>query len=245
MDAETWNRPRSRGMTLLEILMTVILIGSFVPATTASLSREAQKQQLNTNRELAAQLAEEGVELVIAGGFHHWYPLVRPGPAPVTPCYSYDPSLPVADTSDLTLTVFSLGRADDDVFLPFVGNANLQPVPANPMRIKPWSKFNRSLVILSRGNSNSQPPRVLECTVRVVYGPDPKDVILVPLFLGNHGPIGNGDLRGLCWPLAATTLATVNVLAIDPSPPSRWLWGKSDGRLLNDSSYPISAGYPD
>ncbi len=245
MDAETWNRPRSRGMTLLEILMTVILIGSFVPATTASLSREAQKQQLNTNRELAAQLAEEGVEQLIAGGFYHWYPLVRPVTVPTTPCYSWVPPAAGPATNDVTLTVFSLGRPDDDVFAPFVGNANVQPVPTFPMRIKPWSKFNRSYVLLSRGSSSGLPPRVLECTVRVVYGPDPRDVILVPLFLGNHGPIGNGDLRGLCWPLAATTLATVNVLAIDPTPPSRWLWGKSDGRFLNDSSYPISAGYPD
>lgn len=243
MDAETWNRPRSRGMTLLEILMTVILIGSFVPATTASLSREAQKQQLNTNRELAAQLAEEGVELVIAGGFHHWYPLVRPVTVPTTPCYSWVPPAAGPATSDVTLTVFSLGRADDDVFLPFVGNANVQPVPTFPMRIKPWSKFNRSYVLFSRGSPSGQPPRVLECTIRVVYGPDPRDVILVPLFLGNHWTGGYGNMRGLCWPVPATTLAAVNVLAISPSP--RWLWGMSDGRLLNDSTYPISAGYPE
>ncbi|MBI4870426.1 MAG: type II secretion system protein [Candidatus Riflebacteria bacterium] len=236
-------------MTLLEILVTVILVGLIVPSLTVSLSRQTEQRRKNTARELAVIYAEEGVELLINGGYRHWRDKVRaPGlPSPPTP-YSYSPAPPVSSNQPIQVTVAAFAAASDDPFNPFIGDIGL--LPTNPMTIKPWSQFRRNYVLYSDGRPTSEPSRVLRGTVNVWYGPDAtNDVISVPLYVSNH-PVDSNLRRLLFMPTnpSYATLATLDTHpALQVSLPLG-VWGsRGDNSLsvLYDSIYPWGDRFPD
>ena len=227
-------------MTLLEILIVVMLVGVVVPPLTSSLSRQSAQRTRNTARDLALIYAEEGVELMLNGGYRHWYPLLRP----TSP-----------GTNDVTLTIAPTGQSSDDPFNPFVGTVGSGG--ANVMQLKPWSLFRREYTLASRGApGNDKNPRLIEGTVKVWYGPtDLTDTISVPLWIANHhpspGPRDTGNyLRGILWVPNGITLAALNSLppapeCLTPCTTPRFLWGVAPEsiagtwRALKGSSYPI------
>ncbi|MBI4872502.1 MAG: hypothetical protein HY814_13160 [Candidatus Riflebacteria bacterium] len=252
----------ARGMTMLEILIVVMLVGVVVPPLTSSLSRQSAQRARNTARDLALIYAEEGVELMLNGGYAKWWPVVRPPGttlavwppnAPYTnPPYMYSraftlatsPSTPSLNPNALTVTVLATGGASDDPFNPFIGDRG--STPAIPMTFQPWSQFGRRYTLYSPDNNAT----TLECTVSVWFGPEAADVVTVPLYLGNH--TNSSNRRELLYLPTGALPATIATLDTNPALQTSRPWGNVEQpatRALRDNTYPAEpnpawGGYP-
>ncbi len=246
---------RRLGVTMIELVIVTLLVGITVPALTGALSRQMKRHKSEMNKSLAAMYAEEGTELLINGGFAHWWGIVRrsslpPGGGP----YEWEPTpLPPGvypDSTDVTLTVTAAGALTDDPFNPFIGTAG-QP---DPIQFSPWFDYRRSYTLVSLGRTASETisPRILKCTVEVLYGATGTESIIVPVILANHRPsstttpVTTRTWRSLLWPGDKTQLGVIDdrISTLIPSP-SEALWGRAaettTPRDLYNSTYPVGA----